>query len=36
MRIYREALETITGKRVSEALLYLTDHGQVIGLPPSI
>jgi ATP-dependent helicase/nuclease subunit A len=33
MRLYREALEAITGKRVKEALLYLTSYGQVVPVP---
>ncbi|MCI6013071.1 MAG: helicase-exonuclease AddAB subunit AddA [Firmicutes bacterium] len=30
MEIYRSALETVTGKKVKEAYLYLTDSGEVI------
>jgi ATP-dependent helicase/nuclease subunit A len=33
MRLYREALEAITGKRVKEALLYLTAYGQTVSVP---
>jgi ATP-dependent helicase/nuclease subunit A len=33
MRLYREALEAITGKPVREALLYLTSHGQEVPVP---
>jgi ATP-dependent helicase/nuclease subunit A len=30
LRLYREALEKITGKRVKESLLYLTSYGQTV------
>jgi ATP-dependent helicase/nuclease subunit A len=30
IRLYREALEAITGKRVKEALLYLTSSGEIV------
>jgi ATP-dependent helicase/nuclease subunit A len=33
LRLYREALEAITGKRVKEALLYLTAYGQTVPVP---
>jgi ATP-dependent helicase/nuclease subunit A len=33
MRLYRDALEAITGKRVNEALLYLTAYGQTVSVP---
>jgi ATP-dependent helicase/nuclease subunit A len=33
IRLYREALEAITGKRVKEALLYLTSTGEAILVP---
>jgi ATP-dependent helicase/nuclease subunit A len=35
MRLYREALEAITGKRVKESLLYLTSYGQTVVVPRS-
>jgi ATP-dependent exoDNAse (exonuclease V) beta subunit len=35
IRLYREALEAITGKRVKEALLYLTSLGETISVPES-
>jgi ATP-dependent helicase/nuclease subunit A len=36
MRIYRAALEAITGKRVKDALLYLTTSGQVVSMPRAL
>jgi ATP-dependent helicase/nuclease subunit A len=33
IRLYRDALEAITGKRVNEALLYLTAYGQTVAVP---
>ncbi|MDR1292812.1 MAG: helicase-exonuclease AddAB subunit AddA [Clostridiales Family XIII bacterium] len=33
MRLYRNALEAITGKCVKEALLYLTAYGQTVTVP---
>ncbi|MDR2163112.1 MAG: helicase-exonuclease AddAB subunit AddA [Clostridiales Family XIII bacterium] len=32
MRLYRAALGSITGKRVREALFYLTDSGQIVSM----
>jgi ATP-dependent helicase/nuclease subunit A len=33
MRLYRDALEAITGKNVRDTLLYLTSYGQVVPVP---